>query len=213
MATYSSTLAWKIPRTEVPGGLKEPYFEKLLQREIHKRARHNLATKQQQNIIVKFTGIWDDWGSAYSGLVDAGSSFGCSQLWDLGQGSFTFLTPRFLLYKMLRGIISRALSSCHIPHIYDSVIKFLKSSSTDKSAIKFCILSTASHLLPEIPGLSCYGCGLGAGCVDRKGSLSDNWVCSVDDGRLYSKPGFSVSWDSSDFWAMVYWGQPSKTVF
>ena len=60
MATYSSTLAWKIPRTEVPGGLKEPYFEKLLQREIHERARHNLATKQQQNIIVKFPGIWDD---------------------------------------------------------------------------------------------------------------------------------------------------------
>ena len=96
-----------------------------------------------------------------SGLVGAGCSFGCGQLWDLGQGSVTFLTPRFLLYILLREVISRAFSSCHIPHIYDSVIKFLKSLSTDKSAIMFCILSTGSRLLPEIPGPSRYGVGFG----------------------------------------------------
>ena len=39
MATHSSTLAWKIPWTEEPGGLT-----------VHgvKRVRHDLATKQQQ---------------------------------------------------------------------------------------------------------------------------------------------------------------------
>jgi len=37
MATYSSILAWKIPRTEEPGGLQS--------------VRYNLANKQQQIIM------------------------------------------------------------------------------------------------------------------------------------------------------------------
>ena len=41
MATHSSILAWEIPWTEEPGGLQS----------IGKRAKHNLATKQQQHTI------------------------------------------------------------------------------------------------------------------------------------------------------------------
>ena len=39
MATHSSILAWRIPRTEVPDGLWSLS---------HKRVRHDLATKLQQ---------------------------------------------------------------------------------------------------------------------------------------------------------------------
>ena len=39
MATHSSILAWEIPWTEGPGRLQSMD---------HKRVRHNLATKQQQ---------------------------------------------------------------------------------------------------------------------------------------------------------------------
>lgn len=93
----------------------------------------------------------------------------------------------FLPYKMLRGVISRALSSCHIPHVYDSVIKFLEGLSTDKSAIKFCILSTGCLLLPKIPGPSRYGLEFG-GRVGRteKPPCPATKCCSVDDGRLFS---------------------------
>ena len=38
METHASTLAWKIPWTEEPGGLSSWGWE---------RVRHNLATKQQ----------------------------------------------------------------------------------------------------------------------------------------------------------------------
>ena len=39
MATHSSTLAWKIPRREKPGGLRSMGSQ---------RVRHDLATQQQQ---------------------------------------------------------------------------------------------------------------------------------------------------------------------
>lgn len=93
----------------------------------------------------------------------------------------------FLPYKMLRGVISRALSSCHIPHVYDFVIKFLEGLSTDKSAIKFCILSTGSRLLPKIPGPSRYGLEFGGrvGRTEKAPCLATK-CCSVDDGRLFS---------------------------
>ena len=39
MATHSSVLAWRIPRTEQPGGLQSMGLQ---------RIRHDLATKQQQ---------------------------------------------------------------------------------------------------------------------------------------------------------------------
>ena len=45
MATHSSILAWRIPRTEEPGGL---------QPKGHKRAGHNLVTKQQQPQMTLF---------------------------------------------------------------------------------------------------------------------------------------------------------------
>ena len=55
MATYSNTLAWKIPQTEEPGGLQS----------IHgaARVRHDLVTKQQydyQNVMCHFQteGSW-----------------------------------------------------------------------------------------------------------------------------------------------------------
>ena len=41
MATHSSVLAWEIPWTEEPGGLQSMGSQ---------RVRHNLATKQQQNL-------------------------------------------------------------------------------------------------------------------------------------------------------------------
>ena len=40
MTTHTSTLAWEIPWTQEPGGLYSPWG--------HKRIRHDLATKQQQ---------------------------------------------------------------------------------------------------------------------------------------------------------------------
>ena len=46
MATHSSILAWRIPRTAEPGGLQSIGSQ---------RVRHDLATKQQQflNIHIK----------------------------------------------------------------------------------------------------------------------------------------------------------------
>ena len=41
MATHSSILAWRIPRTEEPGGLQSMGSQ---------RVRHDLVTKQQQHI-------------------------------------------------------------------------------------------------------------------------------------------------------------------
>ena len=41
MATYSSILAWEIPRTGEPGGLQSLGLQ---------RVRHNLVAKQQQEI-------------------------------------------------------------------------------------------------------------------------------------------------------------------
>ena len=64
MAPDSSTIAWKIPWTEEPGGL-QPMG--------HKRVRHNLATKQQQQpthlfLLYSFLqpvknppAMWDTW--------------------------------------------------------------------------------------------------------------------------------------------------------
>ena len=43
MATHSSILAWEIPWTEEPGGLKSMGSQK---------SRHNLVTKQQQQMCV-----------------------------------------------------------------------------------------------------------------------------------------------------------------
>ena len=40
MTTHSSILDWEIPWTEEPGGLYSPWG--------HKRVRHDLAAKQQQ---------------------------------------------------------------------------------------------------------------------------------------------------------------------
>ena len=42
MATHSSILAWEIPRTEEPGGLQSMRLQ---------RVRHDLETKQQQNVV------------------------------------------------------------------------------------------------------------------------------------------------------------------
>ena len=44
MATYSSSLVWKIPRTEEPGGLQSMGSQ---------RAGHDWPTKQQRKIITK----------------------------------------------------------------------------------------------------------------------------------------------------------------
>ena len=44
MATHSTILAWEIPWTEKPGGLQSMGLQ---------RVRHNLATKQQQEISKK----------------------------------------------------------------------------------------------------------------------------------------------------------------
>ena len=43
MATHSSTLAWRIPWTEEPGGLQSTGSQ---------RVRHNLTTKQQWQIYI-----------------------------------------------------------------------------------------------------------------------------------------------------------------
>ena len=43
MAAHSSTLAWKIPWTEEPGGLQSMQLQ---------RVGHDLATKQQQTITI-----------------------------------------------------------------------------------------------------------------------------------------------------------------
>ena len=45
MATSSSILDWRIPCTEEPGGLQSIPCN-------HRRVRHDLATKQQQKIIL-----------------------------------------------------------------------------------------------------------------------------------------------------------------
>ena len=44
MATHSSTLAWEIPWSEDPGGLQSV---------VSQRVGHNLATKQQQDILIE----------------------------------------------------------------------------------------------------------------------------------------------------------------
>ena len=44
MATYSGVLAWEIPWTEEPGGLSPMGLQ---------RVKYDLATKQQQQIIIK----------------------------------------------------------------------------------------------------------------------------------------------------------------
>jgi len=54
MATCSSILAWEIPGTEKPGGLTWS----------HKRIRLNLATKQQQFMLLF---IWLHWVLWYTG--------------------------------------------------------------------------------------------------------------------------------------------------
>ena len=46
MATHSSTLAWKIPWTEEPGGLQSMGSQ---------RVGHDLATKHQQHNITLYT--------------------------------------------------------------------------------------------------------------------------------------------------------------
>ena len=46
MATHSSTLAWKIPRTEEPGRLQSMGSQ---------RVGHNLATQQQQKGMLSCT--------------------------------------------------------------------------------------------------------------------------------------------------------------
>lgn len=63
--------------------------------------------------------------------------------------------PQLSYVKLSRRVhqpISTAFCSSHIPQVYDSVIKSLEGLSTDKSAIKFCRLSSGSCLLPKIPG-------------------------------------------------------------
>ena len=45
MATHSNTLAWKIPRTEEPGGLQSMWLQ---------RVRHDLTTKQQFSLWIFF---------------------------------------------------------------------------------------------------------------------------------------------------------------
>ena len=54
MATHSNILAWKIPRTEEPGGLQSMGSQK---------GRHDLATKQQEQLtdstsIVKWVKVF-----------------------------------------------------------------------------------------------------------------------------------------------------------
>ena len=48
MATHSSILAWEIPWTEEPGGLKSMGSQK---------SGHNLVTKQQQTLSLHY--LWD----------------------------------------------------------------------------------------------------------------------------------------------------------
>ena len=55
MATHSSILAWEIPWTEEPGGLQSKGLQ---------RVRHDSVTKQQQQIMIKYT-LWKD-DSCYS---------------------------------------------------------------------------------------------------------------------------------------------------
>lgn len=69
-------------------------------------------------------------------------------------------------------LISKAFSSSHIPHVCDSVIKFLEGLTTDKGAIKFRILGCGSCLLPKIPSLV----GDQRQRVNRKGSLLAGWL-------------------------------------
>lgn len=72
-------------------------------------------------------------------------------------------------------LISKAFSSSHIPHVCDSVIKFLEGLTTDKSAIKFRILGRGSCLLPKIPSLV----GDQGQRVNRKGSLLAGWLVTL----------------------------------
>ena len=57
MATHSSILAWEIPRTEETGRLHSPW--------VHKRVRHDLATKHQQLLLAHsfYKGTWTHWGT------------------------------------------------------------------------------------------------------------------------------------------------------
>ena len=54
MATHSSILVWRIPRTEEPGGLQSMGSQ---------RVRHDLATKQQQGEVVEAHSL--GWGLGF----------------------------------------------------------------------------------------------------------------------------------------------------
>ena len=49
MVTHSSILAWEIPWTEEPNGLKSMRLQKV---------RHNLANKQEQQLLVKESSVF-----------------------------------------------------------------------------------------------------------------------------------------------------------
>ena len=51
MATYSGVLAWEIPWTEEPGGLLPMGLQ---------RVKYDLATKQQQQIIIIIKPFWKE---------------------------------------------------------------------------------------------------------------------------------------------------------
>ena len=71
MATDSSILAWRIPRTEEPGGLQSMEFQ---------RIRHDLATKQLQH------SIQESGEEKETGTVGKPHS-GCSLCWGWDSGS------------------------------------------------------------------------------------------------------------------------------
>ena len=49
MATHSSVLAWEIPWTEEPGGLQFMESE---------RVRHDIDTKEQQQLLIKICAVF-----------------------------------------------------------------------------------------------------------------------------------------------------------
>ena len=66
MASHSSTLAWKIPWTEEPGGLQSTG---------HRRVRDDLVTKQQHvhlGVLLITLGLTEVWGSLSPGVPHPG---------------------------------------------------------------------------------------------------------------------------------------------
>ena len=94
MAPHSSTLAWKIPWKEEPGGLQSMGSQ---------RVGHDLETKQQQNFYDKFCqdtqgtlsiqkGSCPYFVPASNSMCDKSQSETCFYLIDAGERKMYFLT-------------------------------------------------------------------------------------------------------------------------